>query len=428
MSRTARDNRPNLKPVTKVRLNEKYTKVRLALVVLLVLVAAAAFGYGVYSLLQQEPGWVEIEANSGSGVTCADEFVFLYELGAGELSATAEKKALTLLYTQAAEQACQIFNSDTLFEGVHNVYTLNRHPNEVLDVDEALYDAFSLLQSYENRNLYLAPVYARYENLFSCTDDVQAEEYDPYRSSDAAAEYQELAAYAADPSQVDVQLLGGGKVRLFVSEEYLAYAEENGITEFIDFFWMKNAFLLDYIADRLIENGYTHGTLSSYDGFSRNLDDRDVTYSLNLYDRVGQAVYEAAVLEYSGARSFVSLRDHKMTQLDSRHYYEYANGETRSSYVDIQDARCRSAVPDLTAYSAEMGCARLLLEVSPLYIVDDLDGEALNALCQRGVFSVYCKDRTVCYNDTALNLSQFYDRDGVRYTSRYQPEPLPQSS
>ena len=426
MSRTARDNRPNLKPVTKVKLNEKYTKVRLVLVVLLVLIAAAAFGYGVYSLLQQEPGWMEIEAESGSGGTCGDEFVFLYELGAGELAPTAEKKALTLLYTQAAEQACQLFNSDTGFEGVHNVYTLNRNPNEVLEVDEALYDAFALLQSYENRNLYLAPLYARYENLFSCNDDGEADDYDPYRSSEAAAECQELAAYAADPSQVDVQLLGGGKVRLFVSEEYLAYAEENGITDFIDFFWMKNAFLLDFLADRLIENGFTRGTLSSYDGFSRNLDSRDLTYSLNIYDWVDQSVYEAAVLEYSGVRSFVTLRDHKMTRMDDRHYYEYADGETRSSYVDIQDGRCRSAVPDLTAYSAGMGCAQLLLEVSPLYIADDLDAEALNALCQRGIFAVYCKDRTVCYNDGELCLSQFYDRDGVRYTSRYQPDPLPQ--
>lgn len=428
MSRTARDNRPNLKPVTKVKLDERYARVRLALVVLLVLIAAAAFAYGVFSYFQQEPGWVEIGADSGSGGTCGDEFVFLYELGAGEFSATAEKKALTLLYTQATEQAYQLFNADTGFEGIHNVYTLNRHPNEVLDVDEALYDAFSLLKSYENRNLYLAPLYARYDDLFSCNDDGQTDDFDPYRSSAVAAEYQELAAYAADPNQVDVQLLGGGKVRLFVSEEYLAYAEENGITDFIDFFWMKNAFLLDFLADRLTENGYTHGTLSSYDGFSRNLDDRNMTYSLNLYDRVGQAVYEAAVLEYSGARSFVSLRDHKMTWMDDRHYYEYADGETRSSYVDIQDGRCRSAVPDLTAYSAQMGCAQLLLEVTPLYIADDLDVAALNALCQGGIFSVYCKDRTVCYNDAELCLSQFYDRDGVCYMSRYQPASMLRSS
>ena len=423
MSRTARDNRPNLKPVTKVRLNEKYAGVRLALVVLLVLIAAAAFAYGIFSFLRQEPGWVEIEADSGSGATCAGEFVFLYELGAGELSATAEKKALTLLYTEAAKQAYQLFNSDTFFEGVPNVYALNRPPNEVLDVDAALYDAFALLQSYGNRNLYMAPIYARYDDLFSCNDDGQTDDFDPYRSSAVAAEYQELAAYAADPNQVEVQLLGNGKVCLFVSEEYLAYAAENGVTEFIDFFWMKNAFITDFLADRLTENGYTHGTLSSYDGFSRNLDGRDTAYSLNLYDRVGRTVYEAAVLEYSGARSFVSLRDHKLTQMDSRHYYEYADGETRSSYLDIEDGRCRSAVPDLTAYSAQMGCAQLLLEVSPLYIADGLDEAALNALSARGIFSVYCRDYTVCYNDGELRLSQFYDRDGVRYTPRYQPAP-----
>lgn len=421
MSRTARDNRPRLKPVTKVKLEEEHAGIRLAVVILLVAIAAAAFAYAVFSLFQAEPGWEEIEADSGSGATCGEEFVFLYELGAGETDPTAEKKALTLLYTEAARQAYRIFNSDTGFEGVNNVYELNRHPNEVLEVDAALYDAFSLLEIYGNRNLYMAPIYARYDDMFSCGDDVETYDYDPYQNSDVAAEYEEIIAYAADPEQVEVRLLGGGKVQLFVSEAYLAYAEENGITSFIDFFWMKNAFIADYLAERLTASGYTHGTLSSYDGFSRNLDDRGEAYSFPVYDRVGRSIYDAAVMEYSGARSFVCLRDYKMTRLDNRHYYEFSDGETRSPYLDIRDGRCRSAVPNLVAYSAQMGCARLLLEVSPLYIADTLDAEALAALGSSGIFSLYCRDYTIFYNDEELRLSQLYDRDGISYTSLYRP-------
>ncbi|MCD8014832.1 MAG: hypothetical protein LUG99_16995 [Lachnospiraceae bacterium] len=58
---------------------------------------------------------------------------------------------------------------------------------------------------------------------------------------------------------------------LFVSDDHLAYAEETGFLSYIDFFWMKNAFIIDYLTDTLIEKGYTQGASSSYDGFDRNL-------------------------------------------------------------------------------------------------------------------------------------------------------------
>ncbi|MGM9662313.1 MAG: hypothetical protein ACI3WR_04395 [Oscillospiraceae bacterium] len=402
-------------------LSEEHATARLALTAALLIVAAIAFVYALSSYLQGEPGWTQIEANAGSETNCGDDFLLLYELGVGENASATEKKALTQLYTELCEQAYRLFNYDEGFEGVNNVYALNQNPNEVLEVDQALYDAFSLLQRYGDRSLYMAPIYARYDDIFFCDDDVQTYDYDPYQNEDVAAEYRELAAYAADPAQVDLQLLGGGKVKLFVSEEYLAYARENGISSFIDFFWMKNAFITDYLAEGLAAKGYTSGTLSSYDGFSRNLDDRDITYSFNIYDRVGTSIYSAAVMEYSGCRSFVALRNYPTSQLDRWHYYEFSNGEIRSSYLDIRDGCCRSALPDLVAYSSNMGCAQTLLEVSPLYIADKLDEEALNALGGEGVFSVYCKDFSICYNDKALQLSELYDSGGVRYTAQYHP-------
>ena len=419
MNRTARDNRPNVKPVTKVKLKEEQAGIRLIIVVLLVAIAAAAFAYGISSLLNEEPGWVEIEADSTTA-GCADEFVFLYELGASDTSATAEKKALTLLYTDTMEYAYQVFNSDTGFEEVCNIYEINRHPNEVLTVDEVLYDAFLLLQSYGNRNLYMAPIYARYDDMFYCGDDSQTYDFDPYQNEDVEAEYQELADFAADSEQVEIKLLGDGKIKLCVSEEYLDYAEENGITCFIDFFWMKNAFITDYLADTLTEKGYTHGTVSSYDGFSRCLDDREVTYSYNLFDREEKNVYNVSAMKYSGRRSIVSFRNYKVSDLDYWHYYEFTDGETRTSYLDLSDGKCKSALPNLVAYSDKENCAQILMEISPVYIAEELDEGALDALVDNGVYSVYCKDRTIYHNDADLCLAWLYDRDGITYTSVYK--------
>ncbi|MGN0370076.1 MAG: hypothetical protein ACI4EW_05975 [Butyrivibrio sp.] len=417
MGRTSKDNRPNLKPVVKVELNEKNTKIRFIIVVVLIAIAAGAFAYGTYSCINVDPGWTQIEVSSGEGASLSDQFVLLYDLGAGDSSAMSEKKALSSLYSDTLGAAYKNFNSDTGFDGVNNVYRLNRHPNEEMVVDEVLYKAFELLQSYNNRNIYLAPVYEQYDDMFYCNDDVETYDYDPYQNSDIASEYEKIASYAADSSQVDMILLGDGKVKLSVSDEYLKYAEENGIQSFIDFAWMKNAFIVDYIADAMVSKGYTNGTLSSYDGFSRNLDVRNEQYRFNIYDRTGLSVYDAAIMEYTGNLSIVFLRDYKLSELDYWHYYEFSDGDTRNSYLDIKDGKCRSALPNLVSYSEKSGCAQILMEISDIYISDEFDEAALISLDRQDIYSIYCFNHTIYYNDDMLKLVDLYNTESVSYTS-----------
>ena len=60
-----------------------------------------------------------------------------------------------------------------------------------------------------------------------------------------------------------VELLGEGRIRLFVSREYLEFARREGVECFIDFEWMRNAFIIDYLARELAAQGYTSGVLLS---------------------------------------------------------------------------------------------------------------------------------------------------------------------
>ncbi len=45
-----------------------------------------------------------------------------------------------------------------------------------------------------------------------------------------------------------------------------------GIGSFIDFSWMRNAFIADYLAEGLAARGFGKGALTSFDGFARNLE------------------------------------------------------------------------------------------------------------------------------------------------------------
>ena len=81
----------------------------------------------------------------------------------------------------------------------------------------------------------------------------------------------ETLTYVNNPDAIDIELLGENKLRLNVSDEYADFASQNDIGEYLDFFWLKNAFIVDYIAEHLAENRYIHGTITTYDGYTRHL-------------------------------------------------------------------------------------------------------------------------------------------------------------
>jgi len=406
-----------VKPVIKAELSDKNVRVRIAVVILLIALAGGAFAYALNSYFSKETGWVAIKTAASAERNCSNEFVFLYCIGASGASARLEHKSLTSLYTAATVKAYKLFNNDEIFAGLNNIAYINRHPNEVIEVDEVLYNAFSLMERYNCRSLYLAPIYADYKIMFSCEDDSQIIAYDAFQNDEVRSYYEELAKFASNYEAINIELLGDNKIMLRVSAEYQQYAAEHGITNYIDFFWMKNAFIIDYLAAVMIENNYTLGTISSYNGFVRNLDGSGNIYSYHLYDRVGNTVYPSGIMKYTGPLSIVYLRNYRMTELDNQYYYELSNGETRTSFIDITDGLCKSSKNDLVTYSKEYGCAEILLQMLPVYITDTFHEEALTSLAQNSIYSIYCEDSVIYYNDSALMLTDLYDKENVTYTA-----------
>lgn len=408
---------PHLPPVEKIELRANPSKVRIAAVILLLGVGAAALSYGFSTFLNGEAGWREIEGGSNSGPSISDEFVFYYDVGAGEHSAAAENRTLTTLYQEGLQTGYCLFSADQAFEGVTNLYSLNTQPNTVLEVDPTLYQAFALLERYDDRSIYLAPVYELYDDMFYCQDDAQAAYYDPARNPEMAAYYDRIAEFANDPAMIDVELLGENRLRLNVAPDYARFAQENEIEHYIDFFWLRNAFLIDYLADIMRQNGFTNGTLSSGDGFVRALDERGAEYSLTVLDRVDRTVYPAATMRYMEARSIVTLHNYPTTPQNSERYYTFADGSIFTPYLDAKDARCKSAVNDLLVTSTGIGCAELLLRAIPVYVADELDRTALTALAEDGVTSVFCQDEVLYRYGDSLQLTDLYTDETRQYTA-----------
>ena len=408
---------PYVRPIQRIELSEANVKGRLIMIVVLLALAVVAIATGMMSVLRPELGWNQIEAQA-KGLNCSQEFSFHYDFTDAGSDASAQKKALTALYSAACEDAFYIFNADLSAESFTNVCDLNQHPNETVTVHPVLYQAFELIRQHQNRSLSLAPVYGEYNRIFMASNEVEAAEADPRQNPELPADLAHLAGFANDPAMIDLQLLGNNQVRLQVAQEYLDYAREYELERLIDFGWMKNAFITDYLAQTLIDSGFTSGYLVSFDGFTRNLDTRSNRYSVNLFNRVEQDIYLPAVLSYTAPQTIVFLRDFPLTQVDNVHYYPFPGGRIATMLIDPADGLDKAAVDSLLSYSSSQSCAELLLQLAPLFIRDEFHPEDLLALAEQGTHSIWFEDFVLRYTDPAADIA-LQPQEDVAYSKDF---------
>lgn len=397
MARSDKRNRnAGLRKAASIELSDKNRMLRIILLIVFMVIAIVAFTIGLKAMLETEEGWAIVESSSNE-VNCSADFVFSYCYGAGDLSASQEKKQLSNLYSQAVTDAYRIFNTE--------VEQINASANRELTVDPALYQALSLLQQYGNRSVYLGPVYREYFRVFNSPTEVEAADLDPRQDAEQAAYIRQLAAFANDPDMVELQLLGDNRVILTVAEPYLSFAAEYEITDYLDFNWMRNAFIADYLAETVSAAGFTCGYLSSFDGFTRNLDSRGESFSLNLFDRLDNSIYLAGVMHYTQPISIVFLRNYPMSQKDIYGYYAFSDGRVVTAMADPADGLYKSATDNLVSYAYGMSCAEVLLRQCPVYIADTLDEAALQQLQQQGVYSIWFENEKLYCNDPQLQIT-----------------------
>lgn len=414
MKKSSRDNTPRLKPVKQIELSEKNIKLRWVLIAVLLIIALVAFGIGIHAFFSTEPGWQQVTV-SEKAPNCSYDFVLMYDFTDYGGSASAVNRKITSMYTEQTQKAYQLFSTNDVETKLHNLYYLNNHLNETVQIDPVLYDALALIVEYNSRYPYLAPAYTEYDRIFISDNDLDAVLYDPAHNPEQSAYLAEVAKFANDPQMIQIRVLGNNQVRLEVAQEYLSFIEEYGIETVFDFGWMRNAFIADYIADALQAEGFTHGYIASYDGFTRNLDERGEPFSFNLFHRQGQDILIPAKIVYDQPMSIVFLRNYPMGQSDRWHYYAYADGGVTSTYLDPTDGMSKSAGENLVCYSKNLGCAEVLLRMAPLYITDTLDTQMISALKQNQIYAIWYEGTTLRYNDTALKPQLLPVEDGYSY-------------
>ena len=381
-------------------LSDKNRTVRWVLIILLLVIGAVSIIWALTNALDTPAGWQSIQASSG-GLSCSHEFALQYDLGAGEISATQERKELSTLYTQLTQKAWLLFYWEAVQSDTVGISQINSHPNEELQIDEGLYRALEQVTQRGNRAIYMGPLYSTYDHLFQSEDDTTAQSNDPTTDLELQEYVQHMVSLTNDPDMVSLELRGDNRVFLKADEMYLQYLQDCGVERILDFGWLRNAFVIDYMADALQAAGFENGYLFSVDGHIRNLDTRGQQFTMNVV-MDGKVT---AVMDYAAPMSIASLRSYPTYEELNDRFYTYADGRTVTAMVDPSDGQSRCATPDLIGYGADIGCARLAMELAPAYVSDTLAEGALTEFAQQGIYTLWTADNTLCYTQQDVKLT-----------------------
>ena len=382
-----------MRPVKKVEVDHKHVRLRVVLLVLCILVAVFALWHGFHLLVSKQPGWQTVEISSDTR-NCSGDFTLQYYLSGG---VNQEYRQVVAVYEQACTDAYRYFHTDGELGTIV--------PNTPVEVSSVLYQALEQIQSSGNRCIYLAPVCSEYRRMFLCDNEAEAAIYDPQQNEEIAQQIAELAAWCNDPDVIDLKLLGDNRVELKVTGQYLLYTQEFPPDSYLDFGWMTNAFVADYLAQQLTEHGLTKGYLASFDGFTRNLYAGSESFSLNIFDKQGAAIDKPAVLTYQGPMSLAVLRNYPMTEQDRWQYFAFSDGHITTAMVDPADGVSKSAVNSLVVYSPTESCATLALEAAPLYLQESWSDDAMTALKAGSIYGIWSQGKTLYHTEPSAVLT-----------------------
>ena len=400
MGRTTRSRGSNdygLRPVKKIELSEKNIKLRIIVVIVALVVGAFFIGLGVRSCTAAQSGWQAIASNDASQ-SVASSFSLMYNVGQSGMDATAERRAIAAIYTDAAAKAYRMFD---VYSDGGALEKINSGVGKVIEVLPELYSAFEKMISRGGRALYYAPYFEFYEQIYSSEFDYEAAMFDPAMSDDVAAVFEKLSSYVSDPDAVSLKLLGDNKVELYVSDEYAAFAKENDVSFFVGFSWFEESFCADYIAQKLRDGGFTYGYIIGKNGSFINLDNSGNSYSYSLYGGQGSDAYIVCRAQFSRAVCGVYYRGFSLD--GDFHFYTYENGKTVTPYID-ELGRSRAASNFLFAYSYNGGCADAALSSYSEFTKDGIDKEKLSSLSDAGVESVFLDGNKILASEDGITL------------------------
>ena len=372
---------------------EKKNVVRLILFLLAVIVAVGTFTAGVMGYLHRDGGYHDVDYSVKTAPMLFDSGIHLkYYVSGSSAQIRAELKEVQDVYSDTLLRLYQQLDAEQRHDGITGLADLNAAPGEWVQVDavleSSLRDALERTQAGQGYSVYAGPLYREWRTLRYLEEP---ERFDPANSPEERAILEQLAAFLGDPSAFSLEI-EEGRARLTVSEAYRAWAKENEIdAPILDFGLLRDAYLLDRLAEYMRYRGYTSGYLYTDSGLSLQMAlDGDTSYQL-LGLKDGEAAAAGAVTLPSPS-AFCQFTAFSLTN-EKYGYYTLEQGGAvlyRHPMIDMQTGDVRQVL--LTAALGGKMTALCDLAYDMILLNECADQAEVNAFLEglpAGAFASY---------------------------------------
>jgi hypothetical protein len=208
-------------------------------------------------------------------------------------------------------------------------------------------------------------------------------------------------------SDISIDFLNDYNIKLNVSDNYLNILDELSVNDILDFSYLRNAFILDYVSTQLISDGFKYGNIQSYDGYYINLDDT-YNYKYDVYDIIDKKLISTCYVDFMGKYNIVNYRNFAINNMDYNRF-RLEDDKLTSLYINPNDGKNYESIKNLTSYSKTKSLVDIVLETKDIYINNNFNENNIS------IESIWLKDRSINYNDKNLTLNNIYSKNDVSY-------------
>ncbi len=317
------------KDIKEIEVSTKHLGLRITGFVLALVIAVAAFGYGVSRIGHKDPGYYNIEADASDEVPFYRNGINLtYRFDGKSDEIKAEMNSLKAVYGSVLLSSYKLLDCDNEYSGYANIATLNKNLGKEIELgDELMWiisDAYTKTLEKKGMNLFAGALISEWDSILSLDE---LGDFDPADNPQIAKRLSELAEKTSELSAFSITKTAENKVKISIDSGYLEFLKSNGYTgSIITTGRMTEAYRLKLIRDELEKNGYTNGYLYSSSGLTLSLSGHDDgEYAIYGLDDEGDTIRYAGITAGKNAASSF-LRSFPLTKGETM-YHDLGSGK-----------------------------------------------------------------------------------------------------
>ncbi len=305
--------------------------IRIILVCFLAIIIGICIAVAINQLKAKE-GLTKIHADYSNYPQAEGEYELYYYLDdSNGTNVSTKQLTISNLYSKSLDFIYPLLDNAESYENIKNIYYINHHPNEEIEINNVLYDYLYEIYNINSRYILSGNAMALWESfLYNINGNYNY--IDPFINLDIANKIEEFNLNYLD--YISISFKGDNKIILNVDENFKFLLEDGN--QYINLSYVKEAIIMDYVKKELNNNHYYNGYIISLYGLLLDLGSNDsFDYQYLSFDNIASI---CSSLEIKSNYSYINIYNFYVS--NSYPFYEIKDGENiikRTIYMNVYD-------------------------------------------------------------------------------------------